>query len=175
MSPKNTRKRSKIILFNEYDGSFLWSLITNHDNFELNINTIFPYTFSFDPVSSPSMYLLKIKIFTPFFISDSTVLRKMDHFDISFVIWKLSKSWELTKPTLLDPDYFPGSQQRPLICSEINNHHGAALPPSNATRGAARFRWWGARLTPGRHMALVVESLPPSAADESLLKVAVAR
>ena len=33
----------------------------------------------------------------------------MDHFDISFAIWKLSRSRELTKPTLLDPDHFPGS------------------------------------------------------------------
>jgi hypothetical protein len=35
----------------------------------------------------------------------------MDHFDISFVIWKFSWSRELTKPTLLDPDYFPGSHR----------------------------------------------------------------
>ena len=69
----------------------------------------FPYSSFFDPVSSPSNHLLKNNFFTSFFISDSTVLRKMDHFDIQFVIWKSSRSRELTKPTLLDPDHFPGS------------------------------------------------------------------
>ena len=54
----------------------------------------------------------KIIFFTSFFISDSTVLRKMDHFDKSFVIWKLSRSWVLIKPTLLNPDHFPGSRRR---------------------------------------------------------------
>ena len=109
ISPKNTGKMSKIILFSEYDGSFVWSLITNHDNFLLNKNTNFPYSSSFDPVSSPSIHLLNNHFFTSFFISDSTVLWKMDHFDISFVTWKGFRSWELTKPTLLDPDHFPGS------------------------------------------------------------------
>jgi len=33
----------------------------------------------------------------------------MDNFDISFVKWKLSRSRELTKRTLLDPDHFPRS------------------------------------------------------------------
>ena len=108
-SPKNTGESSKIILFNEYD-EYKWaSLMPKHDNFLLNKNMNFPYSLSFDPVSSPSNHLLKIIFFTSFFISDSTVLRKMDHFDISFVIWKLSRSRELTKPTLLDPDHFPGS------------------------------------------------------------------
>ena len=74
-----------------------WSQNTNI--FKLNKNTIFPYSFSFDPVSSPSNHLLKNSFFTSFFILDSTVLRKMDHFDISFVIWKLCRSRELTKPT----------------------------------------------------------------------------
>ena len=83
-----------------------------HDNFLLNKNMNFPYSLSFDPVSSPSNHLLKIIFFTSFFISDSTVLRKMDHFDISFVIWKLYRSRELTKPTLLDPDHFPCSPKR---------------------------------------------------------------
>ena len=107
--PKNTGERYKIILFDEYDESDWWSLITNHDNFHLNKNTFFPYSSSFDPVSSSSNHLQKIKKFTPFLISDSTVLRKTDHFDISFAIWKFFRSWELTKPTLLDPDHFPGS------------------------------------------------------------------
>ena len=39
----------------------------------------------------------------------------MDHFDISFVIWKLSRSRDLTKPTLLDPDHFPGSHPLGVI------------------------------------------------------------
>jgi len=108
-SPKNTGESSKIILFNEYD-EYKWaSLMPKHDNFLLNKNMNFPYSLSFDPVSSPSNHLLKIIFFTSFFISDSTVLRKMDHFDISFVIWKLYRSRELTKPTLLDPDHFPCS------------------------------------------------------------------
>ena len=81
------------------------TLITKHD---------FPYSSSIDPVSSPLSHLLKKNIFYFIFLSDSTVLRKMDHFDISdsFVIWKLSRSRELTKPTLLDPDHFPGSRSR---------------------------------------------------------------
>ena len=33
----------------------------------------------------------------------------MNAFDISFVSWEICKSRELTKPTLLDPDYFPYS------------------------------------------------------------------
>ena len=108
-SPKNTGESSKIILFNEYD-EYKWaSLMPKHDNFLLNKNMNFPYSLSFDPVSSPSNHLLKIILFTSFFISDSTVWRKMDHFDVSFVIWKLSRSRELTKPTLLDPDHFPCS------------------------------------------------------------------
>ena len=35
-SQKNTGKRSKIILFSEYDRSNLWSLIKNCENFKLN-------------------------------------------------------------------------------------------------------------------------------------------
>jgi len=58
-----------------------------HDNFLLNKNMNFPYSSSFDPVSSPSNHLLKNHFFkTSFFMSDSTVLRKMDHFDIQFVV-----------------------------------------------------------------------------------------
>ena len=109
ISPKNTEERNKIILSNVYEESNWWSLITNHDNSHLNKKTFFPYSSSFDPVSSSSNHLPKIKKFTPFLISDSTVLRKTDHFDISFAIWKLFRSRELTKPTLLDPDHFPGS------------------------------------------------------------------
>jgi hypothetical protein len=126
-SPKNTGESSKIILFNEYD-EYKWaSLMPKHDNFLLNKNMNFPYSLSFDPVSSPSNHLLKIIFFTSFFISDSTVLRKMDHFDISFVIWKLYRSRELTKPTLLDPDHFP--------CSQVNNgiRHIHATTPSFAS------------------------------------------
>ncbi len=115
ISQKNTGEISEIILFNEYDESEWWWLITNHDNSQ--------FSSSFDPVSSPSNHLLKNHFFYIIFISDSTVLRKMYHFDISFVIWKLSRSRELTKPTLLDLDQFPGSpcteyrvpEYRPLI------------------------------------------------------------
>ena len=41
----------------------------------------------------------------------------MDHFDLSFAIWKLSRNRELKKPTLLDPDHFPGrlSQSSPCV------------------------------------------------------------
>ena len=80
----------------------------NTNTFKWNKNTFFSYSSSFDPVSSPSNHLLKIIIYTSFFIKDSTVLQKMDHFDISFAIWKLSRSRELTKPTLLDPVQLPG-------------------------------------------------------------------
>ena len=41
----------------------------------------------------------------------------MDPFDISFVIWELSRSWVLTKPTLLDPDHFPGSPFDSVVAS----------------------------------------------------------
>jgi len=57
-------------------------LITKHDNFLLNKNTNFQYSSSFDPMSGPSNHLLKIIISTSFFITDSTVLQKMDQFDI---------------------------------------------------------------------------------------------
>ena len=61
----------------------------NTNIFKLNKNKNFPYSSSFDPVSSPSNHLLKNHFFTSFFISDSTFDRfaKMDHFDISFAIW----------------------------------------------------------------------------------------
>ena len=36
-SPKNTEKRSKIILYNEYDESEWSSVMTNHDNSQSNI------------------------------------------------------------------------------------------------------------------------------------------
>ena len=108
-SPKNTEKRSKIILYNEYDESEWSSVMTNHDNSQSNINTSFPYSFSFHPLSGPTKHLPKITFFASFFISDSTVSRKMDHFDISFTSWKFSRSRQLTKPTLLDPVHLPGS------------------------------------------------------------------
>ena len=56
---KNTEKRSKNILYNEYGESELSSVMTNHNNSQLNKNTIFPYSSSFDPVSSPSNHLQK--------------------------------------------------------------------------------------------------------------------
>jgi hypothetical protein len=41
---------------------------------------------------------------------------------MSFVIWKVSRSRELTKPTLLDPDHFPGSHKhRYLLLNSLNN------------------------------------------------------
>ena len=46
---KNTEKRSKIILYNEYDESELSSVMTNHNNSQSNKKTISPYTFSFHP------------------------------------------------------------------------------------------------------------------------------
>ena len=48
------------------------------------------------------------------------VLRKMDHFDISFAKWKVSRSRELTKPTLLDPDHFPGNLKLENSINEKN-------------------------------------------------------
>ena len=118
-SPKNTEKRSKIILYNEYDESEWSSVMTNHDNSQSNINTSFPYSFSFHPLSGPTKHLPKITFFASFFISDSTVSRKMDHFDISFTSWKFSRSRQLTKPTLLDPVHLPGSPAHlPLLQDE---------------------------------------------------------
>jgi hypothetical protein len=108
-SPQNTGEKSKIILFNEYDESEWSSLMPKHDIFLLNNNMNFLYSSNFDPVFSPSNHLLKSTFVASFFHLDSTVLRKRDHFDMLFVIWKLSRSRELTKPTLLDPDHFPGS------------------------------------------------------------------
>ena len=110
-SPKNTGERSKIILYNEYDESEWSSVMTNHDNSQSNKNTSFPYSFSFHPLSGPTKHLLKITFFASFFISDSTVSRKMDHFDVSFACSFFSKSRKLTKPTLLDPVHLPGSRR----------------------------------------------------------------
>ena len=110
-SPNNTEKRSKIILYNEYDESEWSSVMTNHDNSQSNKNTSFPYSFSFHPLSGPTKHLLKITFFASFFISDSTVSRKMDHFDISFVIWKVFRSHQVTTPTLLDPVQLPGGRK----------------------------------------------------------------
>ena len=126
-SPKNTEKRSKIILYNEYDESEWSSVMTNHDNSQSNINTSFPYSFSFHPLSGPTKHLPKITFFASFFISDSTVSRKMDHFDISFTSWKFSRSRQLTKPTLLDPVHLPGSPHTntmPLGHIDRNICHG---------------------------------------------------
>ncbi len=39
--PKKTGEKYKIILFNEYDESEWSSVMTNHDNFQLNRNRIF--------------------------------------------------------------------------------------------------------------------------------------
>ena len=94
-------------------------MITNHDNSQPNKNTICPYPFSFDPVSSPSNHQLKNHYLTSFFISNSTVSRKTDHFDISFAIWKLSRIQWLTKPTQVAP---PIKTTRP-------NLNQPALPP----------------------------------------------
>ena len=93
------------------------SLITNSNNFQLNIIMTFSYSSSFDPVSSPSNHLLKKIIFLHHFLFRiRPFCKKMDHFGVSFVIWKLSRSRELTKPTLLD---FSGSG--PLPRSPLGN------------------------------------------------------
>ena len=73
---KNTGGIYKIVLFKEYYSSVLSSLMTNPDNFEYNITTIFPYFFSFYPVSGPTKHQLKITFFASFFISNSTVREK---------------------------------------------------------------------------------------------------
>lgn len=55
-------------------------MMTNNDNPQLNRNTTFPYSSSFDPESSPAKNQLKITVFEPFlYISYSAVLRNMDH------------------------------------------------------------------------------------------------
>ena len=41
---KKLGEMSKIILFNEYDQSSWWSLITDQDNFQLNKNKIVPHS-----------------------------------------------------------------------------------------------------------------------------------
>jgi len=56
-----------------------------------------------------------------FLISDSTVLRKMDHFDISFVTKKLCRSRN-SKPTLLDSDHFPDSLEESLLCFSMSRY-----------------------------------------------------
>ena len=45
----------------------------------------------------------------------------MDHFDISFVIWKISRSRELTKPTLLDPAHLPGRLTRNARAQQVQS------------------------------------------------------
>ena len=47
--------------------------------------------------------------FASFFIFDSTVSRKMDHFDISFACSIFSKSWEVTNYGFLGAAHLPGS------------------------------------------------------------------
>ena len=48
-------------------------------------------------------------IFASFFIFDSTVSKKMDHFDISFACSFFSKSWEVTNYGFLDVAHLPRS------------------------------------------------------------------
>ena len=79
-SPKIKGEKSKIILFNENDESEWSSVITNHDNSHLNKTRFFRTLFL------GSKHLLKIIFFYIFFISDSTVSRKIDHFEITFTI-----------------------------------------------------------------------------------------
>ena len=105
--------------------------MTNHDNSQSNKNTSFPYSFSFHPLSRPTKQLLKITFFASFFISDSTVSRKMDHFDISFVIWKVSRSRQLTKPTLLDPVHLPGSHQQSILARKISKFSKSGMTKRN--------------------------------------------
>ena len=50
-------------------------------------------------------------IFASFFIFDSTVSQKMDHFDISFVCSIFSKSWEVTNYGFLGVTHLPLSPQ----------------------------------------------------------------
>jgi hypothetical protein len=54
--------------------------------------------------------LTKIMIFASFFIFDSTVSQKMDHFDISFACSIFSKSWEVTNYGFLGVAHLPLSQ-----------------------------------------------------------------
>jgi hypothetical protein len=50
-------------------------------------------------------------IFASFFIFDSTVSQKMDHFDISFACSIFSKSWEVTNYGFLDVAHLPLSRE----------------------------------------------------------------
>jgi hypothetical protein len=52
-------------------------------------------------------YQVKIMIFASFFIFDSTVSKKMDHFDILFACSFFSKSWEVTNYGFLDVAHLP--------------------------------------------------------------------
>ena len=66
----------------------------------------------------------------------------MDRFDTtSLVIWELSRSWELTKPTLLDPDHFPyirreylAAHPRPSVGASSSH---SALHVSGSTTAAS--------------------------------------
>ncbi len=60
-------------------------------------------------MSGPTKHLLTLTFYSILFYFGFDRFAKMDHFDLSFVIWKVSRSRKLTKPTLLDPMHLPGS------------------------------------------------------------------
>ena len=63
-------------------------------------------------------------IFASFFIFDSTVSQKMDHFDILFACSIFSKSWEVTNYGFLGAAHLPVSPQswlRDKTKSLVNN------------------------------------------------------
>ncbi len=62
-----------------------------------------------NPVSQPRKTQLKNIFFASFFIFDSTVSRKMDHFDISFACSFFSKSREVTYRGFLGMAHLPVS------------------------------------------------------------------
>ena len=80
----------------QYDKSGCVQLNTKWIQRYLRKTSLFRTLSSLDPVSSPPNHLLKINILTLFFILDSTVSRKMDHFDVSFACSFFSKSREVT-------------------------------------------------------------------------------
>ncbi len=79
-SPKNTGERSKIILLNEYNESELSSLMTNHDNFQLNEKKRIRTPHLSTRCPAHQITYLKSKFLHIFFFSDSTFSRNMDYF-----------------------------------------------------------------------------------------------
>ena len=60
-----------------------------------------------NPVSQPMKTPTKNQSLSIFLIFDSTVSRKMDHFDIPFAYWIFSESWEVTNYGFLGAAHLP--------------------------------------------------------------------